>query len=384
VEADPTAITVSIGDRVVGGDARAFVIAEAGSNHNGVLSLARELVKKAAEAGADAVKFQLFRADSVYPPNVGVVDMPGGPADIHDVFEQFALRAEWLHDLAALASDEGLVFLCTPFDEETLAAVAALQPAAVKIASPELNHLPLLRGAAQLNRPLICSTGLCTLADIEEAVSTIFGVWSEPEIVILQCVSSYPAPAEESNLRVIDTLRRAFGLPVGLSDHTIDPERTPAIARAVGACVIEKHLTFDRTSPGPDHPFSLEPQELRSLVDVLHQLDDLESSERMRWVRRTYGDHVVERILGDGRKTIQPSERPLYPADKRSIHAIRDIPAGHTLSAENVRVLRSERNLSVGLHPRYWETICGAITSSAISCGEGLTWSHLIQQATVE
>jgi N-acetylneuraminate synthase len=371
---------VNIANRLVGEGAPVFIVAEVGSNHNADLAVARELVKRAASAGATAVKFQLFRAESLYPANAGVVEMAGGRADLWETFSEFALPAEWLHELRELADEEGLVFLCTAFDEETLNALAALEVSATKIASPELNHLPLLRSAARLRRPLICSTGLATLADIDEALATVRDEWSDAAVVLLQCVSAYPLPAEESNLRVIDTLRRAFGVPVGLSDHTIEPVRTAAIASAVGACLIEKHMTLDRSMRGPDHASSIEPDDFARLVETVRQLDELDVSERMALVRSAYGDNAVEGILGGGCKTIQPSERSLYPGDKRSIHALRDIDTGETLSPENVRVLRSERNLSVGLHPRYWKTVCGAVTTAAISRGEGVTWEALLQR----
>ena len=370
---------VAIGDHLVGDGAPVFVVAEVGSNHNGDLDVARELVRRAAASGADAVKFQLFRADSLYPPNCGVVDTPMGEIDLFETFLEFALPEEWLPELSALASHEGLVFLCTAFDDETLAAVAGLDPPALKIASPELNHLPLLRSAARLRRPLVCSTGLCTMLDIDEAVTTVRDEWPGAEIVLLQCVSAYPLPPEESNLAVIETLRRAFGIPVGVSDHTVDPERTPAIAVAAGACLIEKHITLDRSLRGPDHPFAIEPNELARLVSIVHRLDRLDQAERMAWVRREYGEPTVERALGNGRKEIQPSEQPLYPRDKRSIHALRDIAAGETLTPDNVRVLRSERNLLPGLHPRNWDVVCGAVATRQISAGDGIAWEHLLQ-----
>ena len=370
---------VAIGDHLVGDGEPVFVVAEIGSNHNGELEIARELVRNAAASGADAVKFQLFRADSLYPPNCGVVDTPMGAVDLFETFREFALPEEWLEELSATAKREGLVFLCTAFDEETLAAVVALDPPALKVASPELNHLPLLRSAARLRRPLVCSTGLCTLLDIDEAVITVREEWADAEIVLLQCVSAYPLPPEQSNLAVIETLRRAFGFPVGVSDHTVEPERTPAIAVAAGACLIEKHITLDRSLRGPDHAFAIEPDELGRLVSVVHRLDQLDAGERMSWVRREYGDQTVERIFGNGRKEIQPAEMPLYPCDKRSIHAVRDIGSGETLPRDNVRILRSERNLSPGLHPRNWEAVCGGVATQRISIGEGITWEHLLQ-----
>lgn len=353
-----------------------YVVAEIGSNHNRDLALAHELIRAAAEAGADAVKFQLFRADSLYPPNAGRVQTPMGTADLHELFDAFELPPEWLAELHDGARRAGLDFLCAAFDEDTLAQLAQIEMPAVKIASPELNHLPLLRRAAAQRRPLICSTGLATIGDIDEAIATIRTEWPEPELILLQCVSAYPLPPEQSNLGVLKTLRRTFGFPTGLSDHTLEAERTPAVASALGAVLIEKHLTLDRSLPGPDHPISLQTDEFGRMVATIRALERLDGAERLAWVQERFGD--VTAIIGSGRKEIQPAEAPLYPNDKRSIHAICDIARGETLSADNIRVLRSERNLVPGLHPRYWELLRGAVTTSALHAGEGLRWTHVI------
>lgn len=355
-----------------------YVVAEIGSNHNHDLSLAREMIAAAAEAGVDAVKFQLFRADSLYPPHAGAVDTPMGTADLHELFDAVELPFEWLHELHDAARRASVAFLCAAFDEATLAELAALEMPAIKIASPELNHLPLLRAAARVRRPLICSTGLSTIQDIAEAVATIEVEWPEPELVLLQCASAYPLPPEQASLRVIETLRHAFGVPTGLSDHTMDVERVPAVAVAMGAVLIEKHFTLDRSLPGPDHPISLEPDELGRLVVAVRELQEVTPDARIAAVTERFGD--VSEIVGDGVKRIVPAEGPLYPNDKRSIHAIRDVAAGETLTAESIRVLRSERNLAPGLHPRYWEVACGAVAVEPMSAGEGTQWRHLIRR----
>jgi N-acetylneuraminate synthase len=363
----------------LGADDSVYVVAEIGSNHNRDLGRARELIETASAAGANAVKFQLFEHDSLYPPNAGRVETPMGDADLHELFTEFALPSQWLEPLREAAGAAGVSFLCTAFDEHALDALTGLDVPAVKIASPELNHLPLLRKAARLRRPMICSTGLCTIADVAEAVSTICGEWPDPALVLLQCVSAYPAPAEQSNLRVIDTLRRVFGFPTGLSDHSMDFERVPGVAVAVGAVLVEKHLTLDRSLSGPDHPFSLEPDEFQRMVSAIRSVSAVEPQERLTWAREQFGD--LEDVLGTGFKTIQPAEQPIYPNDKRSIHAIDDVHPGETLTPRNIRVLRSERNLIPGLHPRYWELVCGAIATAPVAAGEGVGWRHLVQRA---
>ena len=360
------------------GGRRVFVVAEIGSNHNHDLALAHGLIRAAAQAGADAVKFQLFRANGLYPPHAGRVQTPMGQADLRELFEAGELPYEWLPELRDAATHAGVSFVCAAFDEETLDRLAALEPAAIKVASPELNHIPLLRRAARLRRPLICSTGLCTLADIEEALDTIRGDWPEPELILLQCVSAYPLPPEQANLGAIRTLRDAFGFAVGLSDHTTEPQRVPAVAVALGARLIEKHFTLDRTLSGPDHSFALEPDDFARMVRTIRLAEELPSDEQLAWVRQRYDG--VAAVLGNGQKTIQPAERELYPNDKRSIHAVVRVPAAHRLSPENIRVLRSERNLDPGLHPRHWELVCGAQTVLPLEAGEGVQWRHLIRR----
>jgi N-acetylneuraminate synthase len=354
-----------------------YVVAEIGSNHNHDLGLAREMIAAAAAAGADAVKFQLFRADSLYPPHAGAVDTPMGTADLHEMFNAAELPYEWLHQLHDAARQAAVAFLCAPFDEATLGALAELDMPAIKIASPELNHLPLVRAAARLHRPLICSTGLSTIGDIAEAIATIEDEWPERQLVLLQCASAYPLPPEQANLGVIETLRRTFGVPAGLSDHTMEAERVPAVAVAMGAALIEKHFTLDRTLPGPDHPVSLEPDELRRMVAVVRELQPVAPGERLAAVTERFGD--VSAIVGDGRKRIVPAEADLYPNDKRSIHAVHDVAAGDRLGPDNLRVLRSERNLVPGLHPRYWELACAAVAVEGLAAGEGLQWRHLVR-----
>jgi N-acetylneuraminate synthase len=372
--------SVEIDGRRVGPGHSTFIIGEVGSNHNADLSMARRLIEVAAEAGVDAVKFQLFRSDWLYPPDCGTVETPMGMADFIDVLDQCTLPPEWIGELVMLAKHLAVVFLCTAFDEQALQRLAELDVAAVKIASPELNHLPLLRASARLHKPLLCSTGLCTLGEIEEALGVIRSEWPAPEIALLQCVSSYPLPEEQSNLRAIETLHRAFGIPVGLSDHTTDFEAVPAVAVASGAALIEKHFTLSRTLPGVDHSFALEPNELRCMVATIRSLERVDPDDRWGWIRRHWPESRVEALRGHGRKEIMDAERPLYPNDKRSIHAIRPIAEGERLSEENVRVLRSERNLTPGLHSRHWETVMGARARSPLRRSEGLRWDHLIDR----
>jgi len=373
----PPADPVDIAGKKVGTGEPVFVIAEVGSNHNQDLAMAKRLIETAGDVGADAVKFQLFRADWLYPPNCGLMDTPMGRVDFHDILRRFALPAGWVGELKAYAEENGLIFLCTPFDEDSISDLASLSIPCFKIASPELNHLPLLRAAAHCQKPMICSTGLSTLSDVEEALHAIRSEWPSCAVVLLQCAAAYPLPPEQCNLNAIRTLREAFGVPVGLSDHTSDHETVPAVAVAAGASVIEKHYTLDRKLPGPDHSFALEPNELKAMIRTIRDVGSMEPERRIASVSNRLGEMRVKTILGHGRKEIMPAELPYYPNDKRSIHAIKNIHHGEVLSRENMRILRSG-NLTPGLHSRYWQTVLGAVAVQEIAEGTGIKWQHLL------
>lgn len=236
---------VKIGSCTVGPGSPVYVIAEIGSNHDGDLGQARELIGVAAECGADAAKFQLYRADELYPGEVTAGALPDA----------------WLPELKACCHANRVEFLCSVFSVETLEAYLDVEPAAVKIASPEAQAYELIYCAALSGVPLIVSTGACDDLDVQAVVTMVDGA----PLVLLHCVSAYPAPVELLNLNVIRTMRRRFGVPVGFSDHTMDGP-APAVAVALGASVVEKHLTLSRRLVGADHPFALEPDEFARMV----------------------------------------------------------------------------------------------------------------------
>jgi sialic acid synthase SpsE len=216
------------------------------------------------------------------------------------------------------------------------------------------------------------------LGDVEEALTHIYSVWSEAALILLHCVSAYPLQKEQANLKAIRTLQKAFSVPVGFSDHTTDYKVVPSVAYAAGACVLEKHFTLDRTFIGPDHKFALEPDELGSMIKNIRKIDQIEPEDRLNWVNNRFGEEQVKVLMGHGRKEIMPAESNLYPNDKRSIHAIKTIRSGDKISSQNIRILRSERNLEPGLHSRYWQTVLGAIAVHDIPVGQGLRWDHIV------
>jgi N-acetylneuraminate synthase len=326
---------VKIGTHEIGDGHPCYVIAEAGSNHNTDFDLALRLIDVAVDAGADAVKFQLFKAGKLYPRSAGEADYLEAKKSIFDIIAELEVPDGWVEKLAQRCGERGVDFLCTPFDEDSADLVASYVPA-IKIASYEMTHLPLVRHCAAKGKPLIVSTGTAELSEVKETVAAIRSTGND-QIALLQCTASYPAPIESANLRALVTLREATGLPTGLSDHTLDPVVAPVAAVALGAAVIEKHFTLDRNLPGPDHKYALEPGQL---------------AEMIRCVR------AAEAALGHGRKELLPVERELHAFARRTIFAAREIRAGETFSRENLIVLRCGRH-AAGLAPSTFDDLLG-------------------------
>lgn len=363
----------AIRGRPIGEGAPAYIIAEAGSNHDGSLEKAKRLIAAAAGAGADAVKFQLFRAERLYPRNVGIVPLPSGDEDFFAVLARMELPESWLGDLSACCRDHGVVFLASAFDEASAAALDALDVAAHKVASPELTHIPLIRTMARSGRPIILSTGMSGLGDIEDALRACRAE-GNGSLAILHCTTAYPTPPADANLNALRTLAQAFGCPVGLSDHTFDPGTAPAMAVALGASIIEKHYTLDRRSPGPDHPFALEPGEVRRMVDEVRRVESMDARERRAYL----ADPSRIPYLGSPRKRPSEAERALAACDRRSIMAIRPIARGDRITAANAAILRAERNLQPGIAPKFWDVIAGRRATRALEAGQGILWDHLL------
>lgn len=371
--------TLTLGHRVVGGGSPTYIIAEVGSNHDGDRGRALELIDGCSEAGADAVKFQLFRASTLYPSNCGLIDMGAGPVDFYRQLESLEVPYDWLPDLAERARSRGTDLLVSPFDLDAVDRCEQLGLPALKVASPELSHLPLLRHMARTGLPTLLSTGMATLGDIEEALITL-GEGND-RVALMHCVTAYPAPEEQANLRALPTLENAFGLPVGLSDHTLDPIAAPMVAAALGGSVLEKHVTDDRASDGPDHPFAIEIEELAALIGAVREVESRPPPDRLRYCEEHLGEDRVARLLGDGKKVAQPSEAMLATCDRRAIHSTRAIRRGETIDAESVAILRGERNLRPGLHPRHLDQIVGAIAQREVEPGAGLEWEDVIARS---
>lgn len=372
----PPEAVVHLAARSVTFGGRCFVIAEAGSNHDGRIDQARELIDVAALAGADAIKFQLFTAEHLYPSNCGVVSTPSGEEDFFALLERLEMPLEWIPELQEHSARRGILLLFSVFDADS-ARAAAECTSAFKIASPELTHLDLLRDVARYRRPVILSTGMSGLGEIEESVAVLRS-GGAAGVALLHCVTAYPAPPSDCNLDVIPALASAFRVPVGWSDHTLDPTVAPQVAVALGACIVEKHFTLSRTLAGPDHPFAIEPGELTSMVERIRDLDARPLDARMERVTDAIGVELVEELRGQPMKRVAPSEALLAAVDRRSLHALEDISEGDLLGESNVAVLRGERNLRPGLHPRHWPDLRGVRATRSIRRGDGIVWDDVL------
>lgn len=338
----------------VGGGARCYVIAEAGANHNRDLGIARELIDVAAEAGADAVKFQVYSGKTLYSTKTPKFTYLEGVSDkeTHEILEDAALPREWIPQLAEHCAARGVTFFATPFDARAVEELGAAGVPAMKIASFELVDLDLIRVAAGAGVPLLLSTGMATYGEIEEAlVAAAEGGASD--VALLRCASLYPAPPEIMNLRAMETLRRAFGVPVGLSDHTTGIA-VPTAAAGLGMEILEKHFTLSRRMEGPDHPFALEPGELAAMIAAVRE---------------------AESALGDGRLH-GPSDaeaKEMYRLARRSIVAAAAIPAGTVISREHLAVKRP----GFGIKPKYIDAVVGRTAKVDIEQDDILLWDML-------
>ena len=342
-----------IGDRPVGPDEPAFVIAEAGSNHNGDLDIAKELIDVAVDTGADAVKFQTFRAEDLYVEESGEVEYLDDDRSIYEIIESMEMPYEWIPELHDYCLERGIQFMSTPFDERSAEELAEYVPA-WKVASYTSSHIPFLEHLAETDKPIIMSTGAHELDEVAESVAALREAGAS-DLVLLQCVAAYPTPLSEINVGVVETLREEFDVPTGLSDHTLDPVTAPSAAVALGACVVEKHFTLDKSMEGPDHEFALEPDELDRMVTAIRD---------------------TEAALGSGEKRVLEVERELHKKARRAIHAVEDVEAGEELTEENLKVLRPGEQES-GLHPKFYDEVVGTTALRDISQGTGISWDDI-------
>lgn len=341
-----------------------FFIAEAGVNHNGDPARALAMVDAAHAAGADAIKFQTFTAEKLVSPSAQKADYQTretGAGNQHDMLKALEMSDGLHHALFARCAQLGIAFMSTPFHEEAATFLVALGMTHLKIPSGEITNHPFLRYLAQFDRDLILSTGMATMDEIKDAIAVIGAAraahgFTQPlaeRLTILHCTSNYPAACSDVNLRAMRTIADETGMPVGYSDHTLGIAVSTA-AVALGATVIEKHFTMDRSLPGPDHRASLELDELAALI---RQIRD------------------VEAALGSSIKAPTDSELPVRAVARRSICIVGNLPQGHVLGASDLTLLRP----ASGIEPKHFDAIAGRTLAVAVESGTPLTWNHLAQ-----
>ncbi|MFQ5490977.1 MAG: N-acetylneuraminate synthase family protein, partial [Phycisphaerae bacterium] len=342
---------VTIGVRTIGVNQPVYVIAEAGVNHNGSLEQAVALVDAAVGAGADAVKFQMFSAEALVTrtaPTASYQRANAGDVNQYEMLKRLELGAEAFSAVQKRCRERAIEFLATPFSTDDVGTLLEMGVAALKFASTDIINFPLLRAGAKTGLPLICSTGAATSREIGRAVGELTRWGAAERTVLLHCVSSYPTPTDQANLRAIATLADRFGLPVGYSDHT-ESQETGALAVAGGAVVIEKHFTLDRSGPGPDHAMSLEP---KALADYIQQ------------IRR------AESFLGAGSLDVADCEAEVRRLARRSVVAGRDIAAGERLDASALCLKRP----GGGLQPAELDQLIGRRSRADIPAQTPITW----------
>lgn len=351
---------------------RPLIIAEIGTSHGGDLAKALELVDAVAETGADCAKFQCVYADEIVHPNTGSVPLPGGSVRIYERFKALELDADFYAAVKERAESRGLLFLCTPFGLKSARLLKRLGVKAMKIASPELNHLPLIDELASYGLPTLISSGVSTIADIERALSHL-----ACPTLLLHCVTAYPAPAEEYNLRLLRGLQSVFGHPTGVSDHSLDPILVPSLAVAMGAVAIEKHICLSRGDPGLDDPIALPPADFRRMVEAVRKAAELPAGATVANLSEEYGAETVETVLGNGVKHLAPSEAQNYTRSNRSVHARKAINKGEVFSQENLALLRTEKVLRPGLGPELLAHVLGRKARREVPSGEGIEWEDV-------
>ena len=345
---------MKIEGRTVGVEFGTYLIAEMSANHGQSFEQAAEIVRAAKDAGADAIKLQTYTPDTI------TIDCQGETFQtakgslwegrtLYDLYGEAYTPWDWQPKLKKLADGLGLACFSTPFDFTAVDFLEEMDLPAYKIASPELVDLPLIRKVAATKKPVIMSTGMATCEEIEEAIEA-FRQAGGTELALLKCTSAYPSPPESMNLRTIPDMAKRFRVPVGLSDHTLGIA-VPVAAVSLGACIIEKHLTLSRSTPGPDSAFSLEPPEFKQMVDAIR---------------------VAEKALGHVKYGLTEAEQ-LSRRSRRSLFVVQDVKAGERLTPDNVRSIRP----GYGLPPKHYEDVIGRLAARDMQRGTPLQWDAI-------
>lgn len=340
-----------IAGRRIGPGEPVYCVAEMSANHNQDFDEAVRIIRAAKDAGADAVKIQTYRPDTITidcdNEHFRIKGTIWNGKNLFKLYGEAFTPWDWQPKLQQAANELGLHLFSSPFDRTAVDFLEAMNVPAYKIASFEIVDIPLIRYVARTGKPVIISTGMSTIEEIKEAVEAVHSEGNN-QVALLKCSSAYPAPPEEMNLRTISDLGERFGVPVGLSDHTLGIG-VPVAAVSLGACLVEKHFTLSRQQAGPDSSFSLEPQEFSEMVKAVR---------------------TVQNAMGEARYGVAPAEKSSYQY-RRSLFVVEDVRAGEAFTEKNVRSIRPGN----GLHPRHMSEVLGRRATSDISRGTPLAWS---------
>lgn len=347
--------TIDIGGTTIGAGSPPFIIAEIGSNHNGDMELCRRLIDAAAETGAHAVKFQSWSETSLiareeYDRNTVYDDKKKHFGSLRDMVKAYQLTPDQHHQAQAYCKEKGIIFCSTPFSDKEADLLESLDVPFFKIASMDIVNLPFLRYVARKGRPMVISTGMASMAEIEQAVETVRGE-GNPQIVLLHCISIYPPEYDTIHLRNMETLRLAFDVPVGFSDHSLG-SAIPLAAITLGACIIEKHFTLDKDMPGWDHAISADPAEMRVIVQE--------------------GKNIFQ-ALGGSRRMVSAAELEKRKKFRRSLVARGAMPAGHVISMDDLTAKRP----GTGISPHELGYVLGRTLAHPVEADQVLDWKDL-------
>lgn len=333
---------LKINGKKIGSNYKLYFVAEAGLNHNGDIKIAKQMIDKAIESGADAIKFQTYKSEEFLTES----------SEYFNFFKSVELSYEEFKEISDYAKSKNLTFFSAPFDIPSADFLNQIKVPCFKIASSDLTNMPLIRHIAKMNKPMIISTGIGTLEEVEDAVNWCLSEGNN-QLALLHCVANYPALPEEANLSAINTLMNKFNFPVGYSDNG-ESTLVALAAVSMGACIIEKHYTLNKKFDGPDHSFSIEPSALKQLISQLC---------------------ITEKMKGTGKKIPNPSEISNRNTIRKSITAKIDIQEGEKLSENNLSIKRPEG----GIEPKFWDSVINKQTNKLIKKDTSICWNDILQ-----
>lgn len=370
------------------------IIAEIGTSHEGSLEKAYKMIDAASFCGVDAIKFQWVYADEILHKNTGFVNLPTGNIPLYERFKQLECSKDFYKKCLDYVHQKKCKFCCSPFGLKSLEDLLSINPDIVKIASPELNHYPMLKKLAEYREnqkkngqspiPVIISSGVSKLSDIEKALEIL----GTENVSLLHCITSYPAPEEEYNLRLIKNLKNIFGIETGVSDHSLNPILVPVLSIAEGGTIIEKHITLSKKTSGLDDPVALETEEFALMVYEVHQAEanlrhygeEIGKKRILSQMAEQFGEEKIQSVLGNGVKHLAKSEFLNYERTNRSLHFMTDLTAGKIITKNDIGVLRTEKILSPGISPEFLDTILGAKLTKNVESGKGVSWEDFLSR----